>query len=125
MSEAKKPILLTFVLALIGLWPCSAYAARYEYDALNRLTRVLYNETTSIEYTYDAVGNRTRRLVIEPPNPDINLSGTVNLVDLAKLANKWLEEGDHQKGDLNRDGSVDINDLKILANYWLQSSEPL
>jgi YD repeat-containing protein len=36
----------------------------YEYDNLHRLTRVTYEEGTQIIYEYDAVGNRTSRLVV-------------------------------------------------------------
>ena len=116
-----------FALAgfLVILWPCTANAAKYEYDQLNRLTRVVYDENTSIEYTYDAVGNRTRRLVIEPPNPDINRSGKVNLADFAKLAESWLQPVDHKPADLNLDGVVDMTDLSIMADYWLKAGEPL
>lgn len=31
----------------------------YEYDSLNRLTRIAYPDNTSVSYTYDANGNRT------------------------------------------------------------------
>jgi len=124
-KTAKITILLTLALVLIGLWPCNVNAAKYEYDGLNRLVRVVYDENTSIEYTYDAVGNRLRKLVVEPPNPDINLSGKVNFIDLARLGENWLEEGDHIKGDLNLDGVVDIEDVAIIADYWLQPGEPL
>ena len=124
-DKVTKTILFVFVGLLIGLWPSSANAARYEYDPLNRLTRVVYDENTSIEYSYDSVGNRTRRLVIEPPNPDINRSGKVNFADFAGLAENWLKPVDHKPGDLNRDGKVDIYDLSIMADYWLLPGEPL
>lgn len=123
--KVAKIILLVFVGLLIGFWPSSSNAAKYEYDPLNRLTRVVYDENTSIEYSYDSVGNRTRELVIEPPNPDINLSGRVNFIDLAGLAENWLTCGDHQPGDLNLDGTINIEDLSIMADYWLAPGEPL
>ena len=124
-SRVTKIILVVFVGLFVGLWPCDTNAARYEYDALNRLTRVVYDENASIEYSYDSVGNRTRRLVIAPPNPDLNLSGRVNFADLAKLAENWLDAGDHKKGDLNLDGVVDIKDIAVIAAYWLDAGEPL
>ena len=74
---------------------------------------------------YDAVGNRMRKLVVEPPNPDLNLSGMVNFGDVARLAQNWLDVGDHNKGDLNLDGTVDVRDLAILADYWLEPGEAL
>ncbi|UCG58417.1 MAG: hypothetical protein JSU70_02710 [Phycisphaerales bacterium] len=36
-----------------------AARVHYEHDALNRLTRVIYDGNATIQYTYDAVGNRT------------------------------------------------------------------
>jgi YD repeat-containing protein len=40
--------------------PCLTWAARYEYDALNRLTKVTYDNGQSIAYTYDPAGNIIR-----------------------------------------------------------------
>jgi len=124
-NKINKSILTGFFLA--ASWCCYADAITYEYDSLNRLTRVVYDETTSIEYTYDAAGNRLRKLVIQPPNPDTDLSGTVDFIDYARLAEDWLKPVDHRKGDLdlNRDGIVDIYDLAIMADYWLDPGEPL
>jgi YD repeat-containing protein len=39
-------------------------AITYEYDSLNRLLRVDYQNGNVIEYTYDAVGNRTSSVII-------------------------------------------------------------
>lgn len=40
-------------------------ATEYEYDNLHRLTRVTYPSGSQIIYEYDAVGNRTSKLVVE------------------------------------------------------------
>ncbi len=48
-----------FVLAsacLLGA-PAAQAATQYTYDALNRLTKVVYDDGRSISYTYDAAGN--------------------------------------------------------------------
>lgn len=46
---------------------------RYEYDRLDRLTRVEYPDGTTIEYTCDAAGNVTSVVTkppaSEPPSP--------------------------------------------------------
>ncbi|MCH5280114.1 MAG: leucine-rich repeat protein [Lachnospiraceae bacterium] len=39
--------------------PLHVYAATYEYDELGRVTRVTYEDGTSVAYTYDANGNLT------------------------------------------------------------------
>src|SRR5437868_5019900 len=36
----------------------------YSYDALNRLTSVVYPDGTTVTYTYDAAGNRLNRTVV-------------------------------------------------------------
>jgi YD repeat-containing protein len=123
MNKVKKIILPFIFMLLIGLLPRNADANKYEYDALNRLTRVVYDEATSIEYTYDAAGNRTRKVVKGPLSPDINHSGIVNFIDFAILAQDWLKSSDHLPGDLNRDDIVDVKDLKIMADYWLHPGE--
>jgi YD repeat-containing protein len=47
-----------FSLSLvIMLSPCTATADTYEYDNLNRLTRVVYDNGTEDIYSYDAAGN--------------------------------------------------------------------
>ena len=41
-----------------------AFPQTYTYDNLNRLTKVVYNNGTTITYTFDALGNRTSKKVI-------------------------------------------------------------
>ena len=43
--------------------PALAGSVLYEYDALGRLERIVYDDGTVIEFTYDAAGNRTSRVV--------------------------------------------------------------
>ena len=43
-----------------------AGASTNAYDSLHRLTRVVYDNGTSIAYTYDAAGNRLTMLVNSP-----------------------------------------------------------
>lgn len=51
-------LLLSFFAAANAAW-----ATSYEYDALNRLKRVTYDNGVVIEYSYDAAGNRTQRRI--------------------------------------------------------------
>lgn len=41
----------------------------YQYDNLNRLTQVTYSDGTVVNYTYDALGNRTSKTVTVPSSP--------------------------------------------------------
>lgn len=124
-----RMIFLVLVWALLVLWLSSAGAVTYdyEYDELNRLTRVVYDETTSIEYTYDAVGNRTRR--ISTLLADTSINGKVNFKDYAVLASRWLDEGCVypdwcNRADIDWSSEVNIEDLAVIAQQWLESISP-
>lgn len=53
---------------LLGAGPASA--VEYFYDELDRLERVVYEDGTEVEYTYDAGGNRLARVVTEDRDGD-------------------------------------------------------
>jgi YD repeat-containing protein len=58
--QKNKTVAACILFALFSLlFYCSnARAASYAYDALNRLTRVFYDNGTCVMYSYDEVGNR-------------------------------------------------------------------
>lgn len=57
---------------LVGLLAGASHATTYQYDDLGRLVRETYDSGVEVTYTYDAVGNRTSRTVVEPPpDPEI------------------------------------------------------
>lgn len=41
-----------------GIWAAPAHAETYEYDALGRLTKVTFDDGSTITYVYDENGNR-------------------------------------------------------------------
>ena len=45
-------------LCLLGASAAMAGTAQYTYDNLDRLVQVQFDDGTTIQYTYDAVGNR-------------------------------------------------------------------
>lgn len=49
--------MLLVVMAAVSLTALNAHATSYIYDALNRLTRVTYDNGSYISYTYDPAGN--------------------------------------------------------------------
>ena len=57
-----KQILLNIALALFVSLQASAQT--YTYDNLNRMTKVVYDNGTTITYSFDALGNRTSKKVI-------------------------------------------------------------
>ena len=56
---SRNAVILWAVFLLIILIPGLSTADTYEYDELNRLTRVVYDDGKELTYTYDAAGNIT------------------------------------------------------------------
>lgn len=67
--RTKNGILLECLLIFIWLSGV-AFAAniQYTYDSLNRLIKVDYGNGTTIQYTYDADGNRVTKITQSPVN---------------------------------------------------------
>ena len=53
---------LLYTLALLFA-ATQLFAQTYTYDNLNRLTKVVYPNGTTVTYTFDALGNRTAKKV--------------------------------------------------------------
>jgi YD repeat-containing protein len=75
------------LLAFIVLYCQISYSATivYTYDNLNRLTKVVYGDATTEEFTYDAAGNRLNHVIKEP---DISPpTGTITINEGATYTN--------------------------------------
>lgn len=97
----------------------------YEYDTLNRLTKVTYDGGFQIVYSYDEVGNRTERIATIAP--DIFADGIVNMQDLAALGDYWMENNCGipdwcDRVDIDESGFVEVADLGNIAEFWLKQS---
>ena len=122
-----KRYIILMVISFIFLFCFEqlAFGITYKYDNLNRLTRVVYDNGTVITYTYDEVGNRTRRVFTL--QADTSIDGSVNFQDFAILASRWLEEECSypdewcEGADIDWNTEVGIEDLAILAQQWLES----
>ena len=63
----KKVIIIFLVLSGFTIYQTKAQTGtNYIYDDLNRLTQVTYSNGTTINYTYDALGNRLSKTVTAP-----------------------------------------------------------
>lgn len=125
MKFQSNSIKIVLVMFVINLSVC--FGTQYEYDSLNRLSSVSYNDGTKIIYRYDASGNCQQKIVAAVSDVDINGDGGVNLNDYAILAQQWLTGPAEPTADiapLGGDGEVDILDLNQMASYWLHSFLP-
>jgi len=55
---------------------------------------------------------------IDVPLGDLDCDGTIQLDDLAVMADKWLEEGSGLTADLYKDGKVNFFDFAIFGGIW-------
>jgi len=55
-----KHIIITIAFILVGFYAQAQVTVSYTYDNLNRLTQASYNNGVGIQYSYDALGNRTQ-----------------------------------------------------------------
>ena len=59
-----KQVFLYFFLLLLPIFLfAQSNSKSYEYDYVNRITKIDYGNGTVIEYSYDAVGNRTTHVI--------------------------------------------------------------
>lgn len=114
----KERILYIFALLLLATLSYAQSKVKYEYDEINRLTRVTYSNGINVEYTYDALGNRTTKEV----------TGGSEFVDPDAEAYAWLS-GDgktlifcYDSKRAEREGTTyDLNDREGLLPGWVPS----
>ena len=117
--------LLTFLLLAAGL---ISHAQQYTYDSNNRLTKVVYASGRTVEYTYDAVGNRKTKTVIVEKKAipgDANSDQAVDVADVVAIVNYILGEPNdpfvEAAADVNGDGKIDVDDVVAVVNIILDS----
>ena len=116
-------VLLSLCCLLI-LLPVSSYAENYTYDTIGRLTHVIYEDGSSITYTYDDAGNRLARIVSASAvcKGDFNKDGDVDGHDLVGFAADYASQ---QPGaDLNGDTFFNAQDVQIFADEFGENDCP-
>ena len=123
MKTKSNNIKIVLVLLLIGGPVC--FAAQYEYDSLNRISSVSYDDGIKIVYSYDSSGNYSQKVITVLS--DLDGDGGVDLTDFAVLAQQWLSTPANPSADIapwpENDNKVDILDLDTLAQDWLEGVE--
>ena len=115
------------IFALLALICGSvADAETYEYDRIGRLTRVRYDDGTSIAYDYDPHGNLLARRVNASEAPvfhrgDANADGALDVGDvifnLVFLFRGGAAPGCLDAADFDDDGVIRISDAIGVVNY--------
>ena len=109
----SRHLLAVLVLGL-SLIAAVAVAERYHYDTAGRLVRVVYDDLSSITYTYDANGNILSVVVTAAGTAgDVDLDGDVDDVDIQQVLTIVLGGGEPYSptGDCNGDDRVTVLDL--------------
>ena len=126
MIFMKINIFFLLLAFLFSLQVNAQTEVSYTYDNLNRLTEVSYSNGVKVKYTYDALGNRSKKTVTTSAitaRGDVDSDGRVNIDDLTALIN-YLLSGDASainldNADCYSDGKVNIDDVTALINYLL------
>lgn len=60
MTKKKQRAATVVITAMaIASFSAPAWSITYQYDALGRLVKVVYDDGSWVQYAYDAAGNRT------------------------------------------------------------------
>jgi len=121
--KRKQTILFNLTILMSVLLCPVAFSAsvQYTYDSINRLIKAEYDNGAVIEYSYDAAGNRTSRVVTAIPACEGDFDGDddVDGSDLALFAADFgrtdCGSGPPCEGDFDGDGDVDGSDLATFA----------
>ena len=77
--------------------------------------------TSGTDSTMTAEVTTTTTIEMPPPPPtpwDVNDDGTVDILDLVRVASEFGQSGEDLKGDLNGDGTVNVLDLVVVASHF-------
>nr|WP_321467296.1 RHS repeat domain-containing protein [uncultured Desulfobulbus sp.] len=112
----NKSALLMIVVALIGS-AIPAHAITYIYDQLNRLTKVTYDNKSSIEYSYDSTGNIVS-VSVNTVLVDSDSDGIEDSWELSYFANLDIA---NSTTDFDKDGYTDIQEY---LNFTAGQTDP-
>ena len=109
------------MLSLLGMFlpsPVFALSITYQYDELNRLTQVSYDSETVIEYSYDASGNRTQRIISHANDTDVDgisdsVDNCLNTSNPSQDNNDGDAQGDACDLDDDNDGLTDEDEINL------------
>ncbi len=118
----KHRLLYTLALLFATLQTfAQSTTTKYEYDALYRLSKVIYSNGVTVSYSYDELGNRTGKTVDKvggetPPKGDVNDDQAVDVADIASIIDVMAKGGNNKTADVNGDGVVDVADIATIID---------
>lgn len=86
------------------------------YQVRAKSEQVGGKSTSYSDYTYYGVGQEAD----QPISADLNVDGSVNLIDFSILLYWWNSDGGNSNppADINRDGNVSLTDFSIMLFNW-------
>ena len=132
----RPRIILTLALLFAAM---QTFAQTYTYDNLNRLTKVVYNNGTTITYTFDALGNRLSKKVTGATSETYTIttsvtpsgSGTVTgggtyakgtTVELNAIANAGYEFSKWSDGETDNPRTITVTSNKSYTAQFVLST---
>ena len=83
-----KNTILTIAILLLGFTAKAQVTVTYSYDNLHRLTQASYSNGVGIQYSYDALGNRTQ----ETKTSTLSVEEVTKEKSFTLFPNPFLEE---------------------------------
>ena len=118
-----KQIIIIFIAALLfATMQTFAQSTKttYEYDAMYRLTKVIYSNGVTVSYTYDELGNRTSKTVNgNHLDGDVNVDNIIDAADITavlRVMSGVSSTVTEAQADVNNDGKVDVGDIITIIN---------
>lgn len=94
------------------------FAQTYTYDSNNRLTKVVYDNGTTITYSFDALGNRISKTVTGSTagiRGDVDGDGHVTMADVYSIVDFIMGKNpspfDENMADVNQDDNINVADV--------------
>ncbi|MGQ9675494.1 MAG: cohesin domain-containing protein [Chloroflexota bacterium] len=107
--------------AIVGATPTATPRSPTSTPTSSRTSTPTRSATpTSATATPTAIGQMTPSPIDDCSDWDINCDGTVNILDVGLIGNRWLETGPPGwiREDVNRDGVVNIIDAGLVGEHW-------
>ena len=132
-------LLVTVVLLLQCFSAHAGYRVEYEYDSLDRLVKVIHPAGETVNYTYDSVGNRVRKVSAVNPAPELLTSiienGQTQRSTIKIISTQFSEDvtvdpnalsiSGLSSGSIDLTGAVfDYNSVSFTATWTLANSLP-